>query len=409
MRWSSRPELPPDGPMNLPDHPSPILPPRQLLPNHHCHMSPTLSTAERLSLRNRCSVNFNDHPVVAPADEFAALARWCAQDNVEADKYGEGALINGFEKKVAALLGKPAAVFMPSGKMAQLIAARIHTERCGIDRIGMHATSHLELHEARAYAELLHLQGALIGTPDRPILADDLARTTDPLGCLLLELPMRECGGVLPTWAQLQAVTASARARGIPLQLDGARLWECGPYFAPNTYADIAALFDSVYVSFYKGIGGVSGAMLLGDADFIASARTWLVRFGGQLPQQTAAVASAAMRFDDRLASMPRYVERAAGLARALSSIPGVTVHPALPPTNLMHVLFDCGAAALADARDALAQRDGLWAMGTPVALAGDRLAKIELYVGDNLLTIDDATVVSVWTAMLRQARAVNG
>ena len=370
-------------------------------------MLPTLSTAERLSLRSRCSVHFNDHPLVAPADEFATMAGWCAQHQVEADKYGDGALINGFEKKVATLLGKPAAVFLPSGKMAQLIAARIHTERTGIDRIGMHATSHLMLHEARAYAELLHLQGALIGSPDKPISADDLASVTDPLGCLLLELPMRECGGVLPTWAQLQELTALARARGIPLQLDGARLWECGPYFVPNTYAAIAGLFDSVYVSFYKGIGGVSGAMLLGEADFIASARTWQVRFGGQLPQQTAAVVSAAMRFDDRLAAMPRYVERAAGLARALASIPGVNVQPAQPPTNLMHAIFDCSAAALARARDALAQHDGLWAMGTPVALAGDRLAKVELYVGDNLLTIDDATVVAVWTSLLAQARAI--
>lgn len=368
-------------------------------------MLPTLSTAERLALRNRCKVNFNDHGAVMPSDEFTALALWCAQHQVEADKYGDGTLINGFEKKIATLLGKEAAVFMPTGKMAQLIAARIHTERTRTPRIGMHPTSHLEVHEARAYAELLHLQGAFIGAPDQPILAEDLANVTDPLGCLLLELPMRECGGVLPSWDQLVAVTAAARARSIPLHMDGARLWECGPYFAPHAYADIAGLFDSVYVSLYKGIGGMSGAMLLGDADFIAAARLWQVRFGGQLPDQTAAVASAAMRFDARLLAMPRYVERAGALVQALSTVSGVSVQPALPPTNLMHLIFDCDATALAQARDGLAQRDGVWAMGTPVSLAGGRLAKVELYVGANLLAIDDAAVLATWAGLLAQAR----
>lgn len=367
-------------------------------------MTSALTSAARLTLRSRCSTHYPGHRQLSPAAEFAALAQWCEAHQVEADRYGDGTLINAFEAKVAALLGKPAAVFVPSGKMAQLIALKIHTERARLTRFGMHPTSHLELHEARAYAALLQLHGVLVGHADQPILADDLRAVTDPLACLLVELPMRECGGVLPSWNALVELTTLARTRGIALQMDGARLWECGAFYAPHSYAEIAALFDSVYVSFYKGINGVSGAMLLGDAEFIASARTWQVRFGGQLPQQTAAVASAVMRFDTHLAAMPAYLMRARSLAAGLAALPGVTVLPTPPQTNMMHVLFDCDAEALARARDGLAQREGIWAMATPLSINNGAGARVEWYVGENLMALEDASVIATLATLLAQA-----
>ena len=370
-------------------------------------MTPVLAPAERLVLRSRCTTHYPGHKELSPTAEFTALARWCESHDITADRYGDGVLINGFEAKVAALLGKPAAVFLPTGKMAQLIALKIHTERARLPRFGMHPTSHLELHEARAYAALLQLHGVLLGRPDQPILADDLHAVTDPLSCLLLELPMRECGGLLPSWEGLVELTSLARARGISLHMDGARLWECGAYYAPHSYAEIAALFDSVYVSFYKGINGVSGALLLGDDEFIRSARTWQVRFGGQLPQQTAAVASAAMRFDTHLAGMPTYLARARSLAAALSALKGVRVLPTVPQSNMMHVLFDCNADLLARERDALAQRDGIWAMGTPLSANNGTAARIEWYVGENLMAVDDVSVVATLAGLLERVRAL--
>ncbi len=144
-------------------------------------MTLALTPAERLILRSRCTTHYSGHKELSPASEFAMLARWCEDHDIAADRYGDGVLINGFEAKVAALLGKPAAVFLPSGKMAQLIALKIHTERARLPRFGMHPTSHLELHEARAYAALLQLHGVVLGRPDQAILADDLRAVTDPL------------------------------------------------------------------------------------------------------------------------------------------------------------------------------------------------------------------------------------
>ncbi len=92
--------------------------------------------------------------------------------------------------------------------------------------------------------------------------------------------------------------------------MDGARLWECAAFYARG-HAEIADGFASVYVSLYKGIGAFAGAVLAGDDDFVAEARLWRRRMGGTLHQLAPFVASAAMRFDERLATMPALFERA--------------------------------------------------------------------------------------------------
>ena len=200
------------------------------------------------------------------------------------DRYGEGSLINDFEQEVATLLGKEAAMFVPSGTMAQQIALRIWSERRRSTTVAFHPTCHLELHEQGGYAFLHGLRARLIGEATRLLTLDDLCATPGSLAALLLELPQREIGGQLPAWADLEQQVAWARQRELPVHLDGARLWECGPYYN-RPLAEIAALFDSVYVSFYKGLGAIAGAALLGSTEFIAEARVWLRRHGGNLVQ----------------------------------------------------------------------------------------------------------------------------
>ncbi len=357
-------------------------------------------------LRRRCRHVVAGHPEGTPGEELLRVGEWCRSNGWWPDRYGGGALIDAFEEKVAALLGKEAAVYMPSGTMAQQIALRVWSDRVGVPDIAMHPTAHLELHEQRGYARLHRLAATLLGVADRPTLAVDLDACAERIAALLVELPAREIGGQLPTWDELAELVARARARGMFLHMDGARLWEAREAYAPHTYAEVCAHFDSVYVSFYKGIGALSGSMLLGPADFVREARVWRHRHGGMLVQQHATVASAAMRLDAALARMPAYRARAQAMAAALAHVEGLRIRPMPPQVNMFHLHIAADADALAVARDRIAEEDGVWLAQRFAATPTPGWAMTELYVGDNALNVDDATIVAAFRRMLAYAHA---
>ncbi|MDQ2779807.1 MAG: beta-eliminating lyase-related protein [Pseudomonadota bacterium] len=128
----------------------------------------------RQALRRQCALIVPGFAIPDAAAEFRQLADWCEANGVAHDLYGKGELVEAFERKLAGLLGKPAATFMPSGVMAQLAAVRIWTEAAGLPRFGMHPTSHLALHEEQAFSALLHCHGVPIGDRLRPMTAADL-------------------------------------------------------------------------------------------------------------------------------------------------------------------------------------------------------------------------------------------
>jgi threonine aldolase len=136
------------------------------------------------------------------------------------------------------------------------------------------------------YRFLHHIQRLQFGAPefirDRMFTVQDLDALGQMPGAIFLELPYRPLGGELPAWDELLAIQAWAAERTIPFHVDGARIWQCRPFYR-RSYRQIVALFDSLYVSFYKDIGGLCGAMLLGPASFIEEARVWQIRHGGRL------------------------------------------------------------------------------------------------------------------------------
>ena len=361
--------------------------------------TPPLTTEQRQQLRKRCVHIVPGFAAGSAADDFRQLAAWCEAQDVEHDVYGDGPLVAGFEQRVADLLGKTHAVFMPSGVMAQLAALRVWAEAAQLPRFGMHPTSHLIGHEEQAFEALMQLHGVPVGDRLRPMLASDLAACRQPLACLQVELPIREAGGQLPSWDELQALKDAARERGLPLHLDGARLWECAPFYG-RPYAEIVAGFDSVYVSVYKGLGGLAGAVLAGDEGFIAQARLWRRRMGGTLVHLSPMVASAAMRFDARLALMPAVVARTAELVQALAPLPRLRVNPVAPPTNLFHLYLDAPAEAAMAARDAIATESGCWLFDRvrPAEVPGWSLTEITL--GDRALAADLGRVAAAFAAL---------
>jgi threonine aldolase len=352
-------------------------------------------------VQKRCTRFLGYHyqpPLAQVLSELAASAG----PNLEADRYGAGELIAGFEQEIANLLGKPAAVFMPSGTMCQPIALRIWADRHGVRNVAFHPTCHLEIHEHKGYQLLHGLHGVLVGSPHRLMTLDDLRAVADPLAALLVELPQREIGGQLPAWEDLVALTSYARERGIAAHLDGARLWECQPFYA-RPYAEIAALFDTVYVSFYKILGGIAGAVLAGPADVIAEARIWQRRQGGNLVRLFPYVLSARQGLARRLDRMAAYHRKAIEVAATLGQFAQIAIVPDPPHTNMMHLFIRGDRERLIEAALEVAHETGVWLFGRLVPSQLPAYHKLELTVGDATLDLNSAEIAELFDALFRK------
>ena len=322
------------------------------------------------------------------------------------DHYGAGKRIEALERRVAGLLGKEAAVFMPSGTMAQQIALRIWCERRGIRTVAFHPTCHLEIHEERAYERLHGLHARLVGDPHRLLTLDDLEAIREPVAALLLELPQREIGGLLPEWDELVGQTGWAREREVALHLDGARLWEAAPHY-DRSHAAIADLFDSVYVSFYKGLGALAGAALAGDAELVAEARVWQRRHGGNLVTMAPFVISAELALDERLARAPAFREHARAIGAALGAVEGLEVVPSPPHTAVFHLLLRGDRDRLEDAAVAVAEERKVFLFGQLSATTSPSWYGHEVMVGEATLALEPGEVASLYAEILERARSV--
>lgn len=340
-------------------------------------------------LQRHCHTIFPGHRPRRPAELFADMAAWCERHDVDHDVYGSGALIEAFEAKVARTLGCEAAVFCISGTMAQVTALRLACEGAPSRLVALHPTSHIFVHERANHQLLDHFQALPVGDRHRPLGAAELAAVPDRLGAVGLEIPMREIGGQLPAWDELEAIKAHCRARGIHLHMDGARLWEAAAGYG-RAVADIAAGFDSVYVSLYKGIGGLGGAMLAGSAGFVARCAEWFRRQGGNVIHRSPYVVSAAMAFDARLAAMPAWFRRTQFLYEALRAHPQLRANPAAPQSNMLHLHLPVGRERALAVRDALAREHGIWMFNRAAHGALPDTSVVEIYVGENLTAMPD-------------------
>ncbi len=341
------------------------------------------------AIRRRCERSLTHHGHVTPRQAIEFLLEDIPAE-METDTYGAGEVIEALEAETAELLGKEAAVFMPSGTMAQQVALRIWSERTGRKTVAMHPLNHLDFHENYGYQRLHDLQGiALIQPPglERLLTVADLERAAEAPGTLLLELPQREIGGQLPSWDELVGMTAWARAHGAKVHMDGARLWESQPYYG-RSYAEICALFDTVYVSFYKIIGGIAGAALAGPADVIREARVWRHRHGGRMIRMFPMVISAQRGMRDRLGRMADYHQKAVDIAEALRPLANVEIVPDPPHTNMMHLFLRADRQRLVDAALDLSEDTGIWITDRLAPAPIPAYSRQEWTVGDATLVI---------------------
>ncbi|MDE2148323.1 MAG: threonine aldolase [Gammaproteobacteria bacterium] len=288
--------------------------------------------------------SLSGHPPRTQRQWFAWLAEHAADRPL--DVYGQGAEVQAFEAEVAALLGKPAAVFVPKGVIAQQAALRVWCDRRRVAAVAVHPRCHLVEDEDLALQHLHRLRLLPVGAGDQPFSAADLDAVHEALGAVAVELPLRRAGFKLSNWNQLQAISAWARGRALPLHFDGARLWESQPHYG-RPLAEIAALADSLYVSFYKGLGGLGGGALAGAETFIAAVRPWLTRHGAYPYAIAPYVVAAGAGLTRHLPKMSGYVARARRLATAIGRIEGLRVIPDPPHTNGFQVRFPAATTLL--------------------------------------------------------------
>ncbi len=301
------------------------------------------------------SVHFcSDGLALSPAEYASLLACLAEGGGIAADEFSRGGAVARLEERMAALLGKEMAVFMPSGTLANLLAVRLLARRGR--RVLVQRESHLYNDVGDGVQELggLTLIPLVPGeaTFRRADVAAEIARAEEgrvstPVGAISIESPVRRLAGEVFDFAEMQRIADFARERGIGLHLDGARVFLASPYtgIAPATYA---GLFDTVYVSLYKYFNAAGGAVLAGPRSLLDGLYHQRRMFGGGLRQAWPYAAVALHYLDGFEERFARAVAAADTLFRALCEQKGCAILRSPAASNVTRLrLRRAGAAAL--------------------------------------------------------------
>ena len=303
-------------------------------------------------------VDLRSDTVTRPTPSMRAAM---ADAEVGDDVFGEDPTVRRLEERVAALLGKEAGLFVPSGVMGNQIAIRIHT-RPG-DEAVVAERSHLYHYEGAAPAALWGVQLRPVGDASGVLTVGDLeavvqgthdweARTS--LCCL--ENTVNKAGGVAVDLEDVEPVARAARRHGLALHLDGARLWNAAVALEAAPAA-LAAPFDTVNVCLSKGLGAPVGSVLTGTAAMMRDARRARKLLGGGMRQSGVLAAAALCALDDLeaddCAMLRADHRRARQFADAVRDASGLEVARE-PDTNI--VMFDTHVGDALEAVAALAE-----------------------------------------------------
>jgi threonine aldolase len=256
------------------------------------------------------------------------------------DVFASDPTVNALQERIAALLGKEAALFVPSGTQSNLVAIMSHCGRGDEYIVGQLA--HTYRWEGGGAAVLGSVQPQpLDHQPDGRLALADIQAAIKPddshfARSRLLALENTIGGKVLPM-AYLADATALARRRGLATHLDGARLFNAAVAMGgdPRVKArEMASHFDSVSVCFSKGLGAPVGSALVGSNEFIRGAHRWRKMLGGGMRQAGLLAAAAIHALDHHIDRLKDDHALAKRLAEGLAGLPGLTVEP--PQTNIV-------------------------------------------------------------------------
>jgi threonine aldolase len=295
----------------------------------------------------------------------AAMRLAMANAEVGDDVFGDDPTVNALQERIAAMLGTEAALFVPSGTMANQIALRAHA-RHG-DEIIIGQGAHCWRHESGALAALGGLQtqaigddGTFTGAQVRAAFkADDPYQA--PTRVVEVENTHGATGGTVWDRARLADVVQTAKSLGMVLHLDGARLWNAA-VATGATEQELAAGFDSISVCLSKGLGAPIGSLVAGTKPFIKACHRLRKMQGGGMRQAGLLAAAGMFALDHNHARLAEDHAHARLLAESLAQVPGLSVDLARVQTNIVMIEIERGTVP---AIIALAREEGVLIAGS--------------------------------------------
>jgi threonine aldolase len=299
-----------------------------------------------------------------------AMRRAMAEAEVGDDVYGEDPTVNRLQERAAELFEKEAALFVPTGSMGNQIAVKLHT-RPG-NEVVIEERGHIFNYEMAAMS-------AVAGTVARPVKSADgsgILRWEEiesglhvnshyyvaPTGLVAIENSHNLAGGTVYTSERTEEICERAHAIGLPVHLDGARIFNAATA-QDETVAALARPADSVMFCLSKALGAPVGSMLLGTRAFIEEARAWRKLLGGGMRQVGVLAAAGLIALEETPKHLPQDHANARRLAEGLAQLPGVKIDAERVVTNI--VIFDvAGTGISADAICARLQERDVLASG---------------------------------------------
>jgi threonine aldolase len=281
-------------------------------------------------------IDFRSDTVTRPTP---AMRQAMAEAVVGDDVYGEDPTVTALETRVAALAGKEAALFVPSGTMGNQIALAAHTQRG--EEVIAPAGAHIYEYELGSMAVLSGLIPRLVpapgGVPDPEAVRAAISpgRHQAPTGLITLENTHNKAGGTVVPLAVAGAIGAVAREAGLPYHLDGARAWNAQVALGV-TLAELCAPFDSASLCLSKGLGAPVGSVLVGSRRLIDRAHRYRKMFGGGMRQAGVIAAAGLVAVETMVERLADDHRLARELAETLQGLPGVVVDLARVQTNMV-------------------------------------------------------------------------
>ncbi|GAB6164864.1 low-specificity L-threonine aldolase [Thermostilla marina] len=301
----------------------------------------------------------------------AAMREAMARAEVGDDVFGEDPTVNRLQEKVAELLGKEAAIFVPSGTMSNLIGVLLHCARG--DELICETGCHIYNYEQGGYAQIGGIAARTVTGQNGVLTVDQLEGLIRPENdhmvrtrLVCLENTHNRGGGTIQPYENVEAICAWAREHDLKTHLDGARLWNAAVAtgIPPREWA---RHFDTVSVCFSKGLGAPVGSCLTGPAADIARARRWRKVLGGGMRQAGILAAAALYAVENHIERLAEDHANARRLGEAIAAVDGLRLIGERVETNIVIFevspslgtapqfvarLADCGVLALPVAND---------------------------------------------------------